>query len=364
MTGQYTLLGVVLEQLDDANIVHTGGDFDIGNNGNNHLAGTIALGLGGNDTIDGLAGTNDFLQGNQGNDHIYGHGGADIIRGGSGNDHLEYFGTGSTVYGDRGDDYINAGLSSTDGMHGVTIYGGNGNPSDPLDGDDYIVGSDGADYIQGNGGNDWINGGAGDDTLRGGKGDDYLYGASGNDIIKGDLGNDEIEGHRGADVMTGGLGNDTFQFDQGGTSSTQIADLTSENLSTDALNITATNFGPGNLDQLDSITDLDLGLDGAHAVDKLSVDGWGDNGAGAFVHTVSGVAADNLAGVIAAAQANGLADAGDQAVLVHVESGLFANKSFMVIDTTTGDSDPDFLFQVTGVTGTFSTDDIIPGHGT
>jgi Ca2+-binding RTX toxin-like protein len=155
----YTMLGPVIEQLTDANIIWTFGDFDIGDNGNDFLTGTLVVGLGGNDDIEGQSGTSGFLQGNQGDDDIDGNGDNDAdatnmdrIRGGKGNDDIYDFGTGSIVYGDQGDDDIYA----ENDADGVTIFGGNGNPNDPLDGGDYIEGSDGDDTIQGNGGDDLI----------------------------------------------------------------------------------------------------------------------------------------------------------------------------------------------------------------
>ena len=49
--------------------------------------------------------------------------------------HIHNFDQGSVIYGDRGADHIDANNGALDGI-GATIYGGNGNPSDPLDGGD------------------------------------------------------------------------------------------------------------------------------------------------------------------------------------------------------------------------------------
>jgi Ca2+-binding RTX toxin-like protein len=353
--GTFLLVGVVLEQLTDANVVHTFGDFDIGDNGNNFLTGTIVLGLGGNDTINGSF-ANDFLQGNQGNDDIDGNGGMDRIKGGQGNDDIYDFGTGSVINGDRGDDYINA----DDDAEFTWIFGGNQDPSDPLDGNDYINGSHGIDIIQGNGGNDDIDGDRGDDFIRGGKGNDDLYGGSGDDEVRGDLGNDWIVGSRDADVMTGGEGNDTFGFYYSNDDST-IGDLTRENISDDALDITAANFGLPQLANLDSITDLNFGGDGTGGVDGVWFQGW-DDGSG-DVSTVSNVSANNMADLITAFRNEIGFDDEDDAVLIHVNGGSFAGKSFLLVSTHDDQNillpeNPEYALQVTGVTGTFDDSDI------
>ena len=82
-------------------------------------------GLGGNDTVNGLAG----------DDAIYGGGGDDTLSGGAGNDFIE----------------------GGDGLD--TVFGGVGN-----------------DTLRGNAGNDTLNGEVGSDDLRGGAGDDILNG--------------------------------------------------------------------------------------------------------------------------------------------------------------------------------------------
>jgi Ca2+-binding RTX toxin-like protein len=102
----------------------------------------------------------DTINGGDGNDYIYGYGGADILDGGEGDD---------------------------------IILGG--------DGDDTIIGSNGNDVHYGQDGND---------TIGGGGGADYLYGGAGDDIIDGGNVGDVIYGNEGSDTLDGGNGGDTI----------------------------------------------------------------------------------------------------------------------------------------------------------
>ena len=81
-----------------------------------------------------------------------------------------------------------------------TIYGTSGH--------DYLVGGEGNDILHGGAGNDYLLGGAGDDTLNGGAGNDTLYGGAGNDTLNGGDGNDILNGGAGNDILNGGAGND------------------------------------------------------------------------------------------------------------------------------------------------------------
>lgn len=104
-----------------------------------HPQGLIALG--GNDVIMG-SGDGDLIQGNQGDDQLFGDGGNDTLLGGQGDDFLA---------GQLGDDQL---------------FGGQGN-----------------------------------DTLFGGQGNDLLLGLEGNDILAGDLGQDTLTGGEGKDIF-------------------------------------------------------------------------------------------------------------------------------------------------------------------
>jgi Ca2+-binding RTX toxin-like protein len=137
-----------------------------------------------------LEGTNhnDYLQGNEGPNTIWGRkgndllieiGGADILRGHDGNDEIWDSGAGS------GD-----------------ITGGEGN--DGI----YADGSNNA--IDGQGGNDDLRGGSGRDTINGGSGIDRLQGFGGDDVLRGGDDSDTIIGYEGFDELFGEGGSDSL----------------------------------------------------------------------------------------------------------------------------------------------------------
>jgi Ca2+-binding RTX toxin-like protein len=205
---------------------------------------TVAAGAG-NDVIDArdvqtstmaLA-----LEGDAGNDTIFGSRNNDTLRGGDGND---------VLVGGRGDDQVfgNAGDDRMTWNNG--------------DGTDLFEGGDGTDTaeVNGSGGNETFtltaNGtrvrfdrldpapfaldigtterlvldmGAGDDsfsatgnlaaliqvTVDGGAGNDTILGSNGADLLLGGEGDDFIDGQQGSDVAFLGAGNDVFQWDPG-----------------------------------------------------------------------------------------------------------------------------------------------------
>ncbi len=106
--------------------------------------------LGGNDTLVGSLNP-ELINGNEGDDNIFGGGGSDTLRGGRNNDLIQANQGNDQIFGDLGND---------------TIFGDLGN-----------------------------------DTIFGGKDNDSLIGGNGNDLISGDL---------GTDTLIGGAGNDTF----------------------------------------------------------------------------------------------------------------------------------------------------------
>ena len=98
------------------------------------------------------------------------------------------------IYGNQGDDQIFGGggaFSATDAAD--TLYGG--------------VGSD---LIYGNGGDDLIYGGG--TILNTNDGGDTLLGGAGNDILHAKYGDDHLYGLIGNDTLYGGLGNDLFYY--------------------------------------------------------------------------------------------------------------------------------------------------------
>ena len=100
--------------------------------------------------------------------------------------------------GGRGDDY----LASWNRNGPVTLNGNGGN--DKLFGGwggDYLNGGPGKDYILGNNGADIADGGDDNDTVRGGEGKDILTGGRGNDALWADAGADGVFGGDGNDRL-------------------------------------------------------------------------------------------------------------------------------------------------------------------
>ncbi len=83
------------------------------------------------------------------------------------------------------------------------------------DGNDTLIGRDGEDSLRGNDGNDILNGNAHNDILIGGSGNDILRGGAGRDELYGGTGNDILTGGIGRDKLIGGTGADQFVFNVG-----------------------------------------------------------------------------------------------------------------------------------------------------
>ena len=155
-----------------------GNDEIIGGEGNDRL-----VGLAGDDTISGgigrdfLAGGSgeDQLMGEEGNDVLRGGDDADILWGGTGSDLLLADDGNDTSHGGQGVDYI-FDLAGEENL----IFGDDGN--DLLkggDGNDEIHGGNGNDRIFGDEGDDSLYGDANVDYLDGGAGRDGLFGGIG-----------------------------------------------------------------------------------------------------------------------------------------------------------------------------------------
>ena len=223
------------------------------------------------DQLTGDASAN-TLNGDNGNDWLYGRGGADTISGGQGGDRLDGGNDNDTLTGNAGDDKLfgRAGLDSLDG--------GGGN--DTLTGDagaDKLFGRAGLDRLNGGSGNDTINGAADADSLLGGAGNDALNGGKGSDILNGGKGNDLLDGGDGNDrfVFAGNFGNDTIthfaagdaeKIDLSGVSAiASFAGLVANHLQTDAGTGYALIVAGTNSILLDHVTVSEIGVGHAYS---------------------------------------------------------------------------------------------------
>lgn len=143
-----------------------------------------------------------ILDGDAGNNVIYGTSVADTITGKGGSDSLTGNGGDDTIYGDS------STFISTETAGGDTIYASGGN--------DYVIGGGGSDTIYGSMGDDVIYGGYtsynsyATDTLLGEDGNDSLHGNTGNNNFYGGNGNDDIFDKGAAATVNGGEGDDYF----------------------------------------------------------------------------------------------------------------------------------------------------------
>ena len=165
-TGQGT---DTLESIEAAG----GGDFDdtmLGDNGQNAF-----FGFGGDDTLRGAVGANDFLQGGPGDDLLDGGTGtgdtADYLSPLEGAAPVEVSLVAGTATGQGQDTF--EGIEKINGSDFDDIITGD-------DFDNTLFGFDGDDTIAGLGGNDFISGGPGVDTVDGGDGQDDCLSAEEN----------------------------------------------------------------------------------------------------------------------------------------------------------------------------------------
>ncbi|OEU69238.1 MAG: hypothetical protein BA863_17805 [Desulfovibrio sp. S3730MH75] len=234
----------------------TGAD---GNDVLNNIEGVIGSGY--NDTLTGDE-NNNWFEGLNGNDNIYGEGGYDGVSYEQAEDTVTVHLGGGTAYGAAGSDYLESienviGSKSADNITGSgednTLYGGRGN--------DVIDGMNGDDTIYGEGGNDVLLGGNGVNSIDGGSGVDsvsYIHSTSGVTIdvaAKSAIhcgGTDtilNIESFIGSnhdDSMTGGTGNEQFFGGQGNNviDGGDGFDIVSFASSTSGVVFTVNNVGP------------------------------------------------------------------------------------------------------------------------
>lgn len=152
-----------------------------------------AFGGAGNDTIH----VNGYAEGGDGNDVITARHG----EGGTGNDEIHAI---SNATGGDGDDILYT-QDFAQGEAGNDILHGN-------DDDNQLFGGLGDDTLYGYGGDDGLFGDEGNNTFYGGDGDDSIFAAQGefNDILFGGDGNDLLWGYDGDNYYDGGNGDETF----------------------------------------------------------------------------------------------------------------------------------------------------------
>ena len=173
----------------------------------------------------------DYIDGGDGDDSIFGFGGANVLHGGAGDDTISAAFGADTIRGEQGNDLIYGGgirsvlqegnlLEGGVGFDTILGYSGNdtligGMHADLLtvfDGDNLLEGGQGFDILQGGEGQDTLLAGSGTDRARGGAGDDLIYGGGNNpggiEGLRGEDGNDTLHGEAGFDLLDGGEGGD------------------------------------------------------------------------------------------------------------------------------------------------------------
>ncbi|NGN43477.1 type I secretion C-terminal target domain-containing protein [Mesorhizobium sp. CGMCC 1.15528] len=243
-----TLEGVSKASLNGSSFIFNTNPAALTVNGTNFY-GDILFGGNGNDTLNGLSGS-DTLSGGAGNDKLNGMTGDDILVGGAGDDTFAYtareFGR-DTIADLKAGDKIDLSLFNvadfgtlsrfiTQDANGNAViklgFGGtsewitlNGVSKAALNASHFIFNTNSADLTV-HGSNfygDVLFGGNGGDTLNGYSGDDNLNGGAGNDILYGMEGNDTLNGGSGNDRMQGGTGNDIYYVSAAGDQTIEAA---------------------------------------------------------------------------------------------------------------------------------------------
>ena len=147
------------------------------------------------------------LVGDNNANNLFGSAADETFTGKGGNDTILAGSGNDSIDAGNGADTIDAGAGSD------TLLGGAGN--------DTLSGGDDSDVLNGGAGNDLLDGGNGADNLTGGLGTDVLTGGAGNDNLIGSDGADTLAGGLGADILTGGNQADTFLFTSASDSNNQ-----------------------------------------------------------------------------------------------------------------------------------------------
>jgi Ca2+-binding RTX toxin-like protein len=170
-------------------------------------------------------GAANFIQGNNGSDHLIGLGGDDELDGGANNDVYDYRGSFGVAFGnDRISDFSGTDAIAVDRFSDVTtsrvgndllltLPGGTVRIVDHFNGDavENIIDANGNSMVLATG----LTGGGAPGIITGTDGNDVLDGKGGDDFLFGGNGNDRLIGGDGNDRLTGGKGNDTFVFAPG-----------------------------------------------------------------------------------------------------------------------------------------------------
>jgi hypothetical protein len=199
----------------DALFLGSGGD-TVTNNG--FMLGAFRMALGGGaDFFDGRNGLQfGGVDGNSGDDILFGGAGVDDLHGGNDNDQLMGGANLDNLDGGAGFDYTRYDLG---GAVTVSLAGPAANTGDAA-GDSFtliegIIGSQFGDVIVGDGNVNTLMGLGGADGIAGGAGADTILGGDGADVLFGEADGDFITGGVGGDVIRGGLGADTFIYNVG-----------------------------------------------------------------------------------------------------------------------------------------------------
>ena len=218
-----------------------------------------------------------YVDGQKGDDTIYGSDGDDVIRGGQGDDILDG-GEGSDIYQVSGtnqgyDTYLDTGSASdTD-----TIQAISNNTRIGLKGDFNFGTDSGIEVIDGTGYTGVsIRGDNDSNTLNFASVEleniAYIDGQKGNDTIIGSAGDDTIRGSQGNDILIGGEGSDTYQVSGTGHGYDTYTDTGSTD-DTDTIQAISDNTRIGLLGNFNSGTDSGIEAIDGNGFDGVSVRG-------------------------------------------------------------------------------------------
>ncbi|AOF85245.1 hemolysin-type calcium-binding repeat family protein [Hydrogenophaga sp. RAC07] len=230
------------------------GDFiapnDAGQILNGNAGQDMIFGGGGADTLNGNAEDDlldggdgaDSVNGGSGNDTVLGGAGADALNGGTEADTMTGGADGDNVNGAAGDDRFIATVGDGNDAYiggvgidtydlsataaGATVTAASSSSAetgaDTLNTIENVVGSQGNDSITLDGGNNVIDGQGGDDLLNAGAGTDTVHGGLGDDTITGGLGNDTLNGDDGDDTFVYTIGHGADAIDGGAGSNDRV----------------------------------------------------------------------------------------------------------------------------------------------